>query len=76
MIKLSLSLTFHFKEKTKIEVVTNPVNLLADSQGDVYLVSMGNYGDIPNTFQRIDSKTDEVNNNYGNECNGICGCRR
>ena len=49
-----------FKEKTKIEVVTNPVNLLADSQGDVYLVSMGNYGDIPNTFQRIDSKTDEV----------------
>ena len=49
-----------FKEKDKIEVVTNPVNLLADSQGDVYLISMGNYGDIPNTFQKIDSKTDAV----------------
>lgn len=49
-----------FKEKNKIEVVTNPVSLLADSQGDVYLISMGNYGDIPNTFQIIDSETDEV----------------
>lgn len=49
-----------FVETKKIEVVTNPVSLTTDSQGDVYLVSNGNYGDIPNTFQRIDSKTDEV----------------
>lgn len=49
-----------FKEIKKIEVVLNPVGLQSDSQGDVYLVSMGNYGDIPNTFQRIDSKTDQV----------------
>ena len=49
-----------FQETKKIEVVTNPVNLVTDSQGDVYLVSMGDYGAIPNTFQRIDSETDEV----------------
>ena len=45
-----------FQETKKIEVVTNPVNLVTDSQGDVYLVSMGDYGAIPNTFQRIDSE--------------------
>ena len=49
-----------FQETKKIEVVTNPVNLVTDSQGDVYLVSMGDYGAIPNTFQRIDTKTDEA----------------
>lgn len=49
-----------FTENKKIDVVLNPVNLTTDNQGDVYLVSMGDYGAIPNTFQRIDSKTDEV----------------
>lgn len=49
-----------FKEIRKIEVVMNPVNLLADSQGDVYLVSMGDYINIPNTFQKINSETDVV----------------
>lgn len=49
-----------FTETKKIDVVVNPVNLVTDSQGDVYLVSMGDYKDIPNTFQRIDTKTDKV----------------
>ncbi|WP_455642816.1 DUF5074 domain-containing protein [Parabacteroides sp.] len=49
-----------FQETKKVEVVINPTNLVTDSQGDVYLVSTGDYGAIPNTFQRIDSKTDEV----------------
>lgn len=49
-----------FTENKKIEVVLNPVCLTTDNQGDVYLVSMGDYGAIPNTFQRIDSNTDEV----------------
>ena len=31
-----------------------------DSQGDVYVVSNGNYEDVPMTLQRIDSQTDEV----------------
>ncbi len=43
-----------------IEVVVNPMNLVKDNQDDVYLVSMGNYSDIPNTLQRIDTETDAV----------------
>lgn len=49
-----------FTEKKKLEVVTNPVNMVRDNQGDIYLVSMGNYGDIPNTFQRIDTEIEDV----------------
>jgi DNA-binding beta-propeller fold protein YncE len=43
-----------------IEVALNPVRLAADSQGDVYLISMGNYGDVKNTLQRIDARTGAV----------------
>lgn len=43
-----------------ITVVINPTRMAADSQGDVYVVSNGNYGDVPMTFQRIDSQTDEL----------------
>ncbi len=49
-----------FSETNKLEVVINPCNMAVDSEGDVYLVSMGNYGDVPNTLQKIDSSTDEV----------------
>ena len=49
-----------FTETEKLEVVINPCNMVADAQGDVYLVSMGNYGDVPNTLQRIDTQNDEV----------------
>jgi hypothetical protein len=49
-----------FKETKKITVVTNPVSLVKDNQEDVYLVSMGDYGAIPNTLQRIDTKSDAV----------------
>ena len=43
-----------------IPVVINPTRIAADSQGDVYVVSNGNYGSVPMTFQRIDSQIDEV----------------
>lgn len=43
-----------------IPVVITPTRMAADSQGDVYVVSNGNYGSVPTTFQRIDSQTDEV----------------
>jgi Uncharacterized conserved protein len=49
-----------FEELKKIEVVINPCNMVTDNQGDVYVVSMGNYGDVPNTLQKINSYTDEV----------------
>lgn len=46
-------------EKT-IDVLLNPVQITSDSQGDVYVISMGDYGDVKNTLQRIDGKTNEV----------------
>lgn len=49
-----------FTETKKIDVVINPVSVVSDNQGDIYVVSMGNYKDIPNTFQRINTQTDEV----------------
>lgn len=49
-----------FAETEKIEVVLNPTKIQADERGNVYVISMGNYGDVPNTLQRIDGQTDEV----------------
>ncbi|MDR2951013.1 MAG: hypothetical protein LBV71_17645 [Prevotella sp.] len=49
-----------FKEDKKIDVVLNPDKMVVDSQGDIYVISNGNYGDIPNTLQRIDANTQEV----------------
>lgn len=49
-----------FTEIKTIQVGTNPYLLRADMYGDVYLATRGNYNDIPATFQRIDSQTDEV----------------
>lgn len=43
-----------------IKVVVNPNRLAVNSKGDVFVISMGNYGDIPNTLQRIDGATGEV----------------
>lgn len=40
-----------------IEVVLNPTEITTDAQGDVYVISMGDYGAIPNTMQRIDPVT-------------------
>lgn len=49
-----------FTETKKIEVATNPCDMTVNAEGDVYLVSNGNYKDVPKTLQHIDSKTDEV----------------
>ena len=49
-----------FTEIKKIDVAVNPGKMQADAYGDVYLISVGNYGDIPYTFQRINSSTDQV----------------
>jgi YVTN family beta-propeller protein len=43
-----------FAETQKVEVGINPTSVVADSEGDVYVASMGNYVDIPAVFQRID----------------------
>lgn len=54
-----------FKEDKKIGVVLNPEKMTVDSEGDIYLISNGNYKTgqpdfIPNSLQRIDADTQEV----------------
>ena len=49
-----------FTEIKKITVGINPSKIQADSEGDIYLVSRGNYGDVPYKFQKISSSTDEL----------------
>ncbi len=49
-----------FKEIKKIKVNLNPGAIKADSYGDVYVVSNGNYTTIPGKFQRIEAGTDKV----------------
>ncbi|MBO4805055.1 MAG: hypothetical protein J5554_03350 [Paludibacteraceae bacterium] len=45
-----------FKETSKIEVLVNPCKLASDKSGNVFVISMGNYYDIPATIQKIDKK--------------------
>lgn len=49
-----------FAEIKKVDVALNPTRVQADEQGNVYVVSMGNYTDIPNTVQKINAETHEV----------------
>ena len=53
-----------FELLREIEVEMNPYIIMADKKENIYLVSRGNYGTIPYTFQRIDSKTDKVVQRY------------
>ncbi|MDR1331690.1 MAG: hypothetical protein LBK07_06255 [Tannerella sp.] len=46
-----------FTETKKIEVVINPCDIVSDGNNEIYLVSMGNYGSVPNTLQKFDEKT-------------------
>lgn len=47
-----------FTELKKITVGVNPGKILADSEGDVYVISRGDYGANPTKLQRINSSTD------------------
>ena len=49
-----------FTEVKKIEVVINPTEVESDDSGNVYVISKGNYYDIPNTLQQINTATDAV----------------
>ena len=50
-------------EKT-VEVGTNPYQVFADSEGDVYVTTRGNYADIAPAFKKIDTnyKVTTINN--------------
>lgn len=45
-----------FEVEKTIEVALNPTALTTVDNGDVYCISMGNYGDVPNTLQKINPK--------------------
>ncbi|MEI7677536.1 MAG: DUF5074 domain-containing protein [Bacteroidales bacterium] len=49
-----------FSEIKKIKVLINPTIIKADKYGDLYVLSMGNYWDIPSALQRIEGSTDKV----------------
>ena len=49
-----------FEEMYTIEVAKNPGDVHAYSQGDVYVSSRGDYGDIPSSFHKIDTELDKV----------------
>ena len=49
-----------FSEIKKIEVEINPTEIESDDLGNVYIISTGNYGDIPNTLQQLNTETDVV----------------
>ena len=46
-----------FKVTGTIKVVINPTVIKADAYGDLYVISLGNYGTIPYTLQRIQAAT-------------------
>lgn len=48
------------QELKRIETAPNPYKVYADTQGDVYVSTRGNYADVPYLFQRIDSYVDTV----------------
>ncbi len=50
-----------FEVEKEIKVAFNPVGVISDSQGDVYVISWADHGKTTDqTLQRINSKTDEV----------------
>jgi hypothetical protein len=49
-----------FQVSSIINVVENPTKLLTNIRGEIFLVSWGNFGDVPNTLQRIDPRSHDV----------------
>ena len=49
-----------FTETRKIEVVANPSEVVFDKNSHIYVVSNGNYMDIPNVLQKININTGDV----------------
>lgn len=51
----------NFQAETPIEVIPNPVNLAADKNGNIYVMSMAIWGGTsPDTVQKIDARTGQI----------------
>jgi len=60
-----------FQETGRITVGKNPGSVCADSQGDIYVISRGNYGSIPSRMHRINTVTDTKAQSYSFDASGI-----
>ncbi len=49
-----------FTESKRIKVGKNPTKIQADKYGDLYVICMGNYFDIPVSLKRVETSTDKV----------------
>lgn len=62
-----------FSVVKNISVVENPVRLfLATNQQNIYLISNGNYFDVPSCLQKISTVTDEVVRTFDFEITNMC----
>jgi hypothetical protein len=53
-----------FVEIKRLVVGKNPGSIITDDDGDVYVVSRGNYGSIPARMHKINTATDEVETDF------------
>lgn len=60
-----------FTKKYDIPVTVNPTKVEVDRQGNIYVISNGDYGDIKSALQIIDTDEDVVNKTLG-EASYMC----
>ena len=56
-----------FAEEKKIVVGLNPMYMAADSDGEMYVVCGGNFGDVKASLQRVDLKNETSTSIYTND---------
>ena len=59
------------EELKKITVGPNPGGIVTDSDGEVYVISRGNYGSVPSRMLRLNSISDEVEETFPFNTSGI-----
>jgi YVTN family beta-propeller protein len=59
------------QEIKKITVGKNPGTVKVDSQGDIYVISRGNYSTIPSRMVKINAQTDALENTFSFDASGI-----
>ncbi|MFT5778949.1 MAG: YVTN family beta-propeller protein [Crocinitomicaceae bacterium] len=58
-------------EETKITVGLNPVDIITDTQGDVYVITHGDYATIPSRMHRINTTTGTVAEDFTFDASSI-----
>jgi len=59
-------------ELLKIVVGKNPGKVCVDNQGDVYVISRGNYSTIPSRMHKINAQTDTKEIDFTFDATGMC----